>query len=254
MIKFQSFLSSSAGNATFVTDDSVHILVDCGANGKYMTECLRRIGVNPASLSGIFITHEHRDHVTGAGILSRRFNLPIYASRKTWDAMEVIVGSITPENKRIVDGKIKLSSLTVTPFSIPHDAADPLAYSFTSGQEKFTIATDIGHITPELTQNLTGSTSVIIESNHDVKMLSDGPYPYPLKQRILGERGHLSNDTCASFCRELADAGTKSFWLGHLSLENNEPHLAYQATVQALHDCKEKDLSVNVLPRFWLTS
>ncbi len=255
MIKFQSFLSSSAGNATFVTDDTVHLLVDCGAGCNYITECLRRIGVAPESLSGILITHEHRDHIAGAGIFSRKYNIPVYATEKTWAAMENIVGNILPKNRRLTENSLQFGNLTVNSFSIPHDAADPVGYSFISENEKFTIATDLGHITDELLKNLSGSTSVIIEANHDVEMLKTGPYPYFLKQRILGDRGHLSNALCGKLCALLAKTGTKAFWLGHLSEKNNEPMLAYHTVLNAMEEESirlDDGLSLNVLPMHWI--
>ncbi|MBE7022117.1 MAG: MBL fold metallo-hydrolase [Ruminococcaceae bacterium] len=254
-MRFQSFLSGSSGNCTFVTDGTVHILVDCGANGKYITECLRRIGIVPNMLSGILITHEHRDHISGAGILSRRFNLPIYATEKTWEVMADAVGEIKPENYRLTEKEMNIKDLCVRSFSISHDAADPVGYSFLQGQEKLTVATDLGCVDEVLFKQLKGSHSVIIEANHDEEMLQKGPYPYPLKKRISGDRGHLSNTHCGELCVRLAQSGTKSFWLGHLSLENNTPQLAYRTVADAMQEeqlLNSTDLTLNVLPRFWI--
>ena len=176
MIKFQSFVSGSSGNATFVTNDSVSLLVDCGANGKYITECMRRIGADPEQLSGILITHEHRDHIAGAGVLSRKYDLPIFATQKTWDAIGNSIGPVREKNIQIAEPEMTFEGLGVRRFSIPHDALDPVGYSFITDNHKLTIATDLGHVTKELEDNLSGSDTVIIEANHDVEMLKNGFY------------------------------------------------------------------------------
>lgn len=256
MIKFQSFLSGSSGNATFVTNDRASLLVDCGANGKYITECMRRIGAAPEALSGILITHEHRDHIAGAGVFSRKFNVPVYATKKTWEAIGDSLGNICEDNRRLVEAEMEFDGLLVRSFSIPHDAGDPVGYSFLTDQHKFTIATDLGHITNELEENLSGSDSIIIEANHDVEMLKKGRYPFYLKKRILGDLGHLSNENCGKLCARLAKSGTCSIWLGHLSAENNLPQLAYKTVSEILG--KEGisvggGLDLNVLPRYWIT-
>ncbi len=256
MIKFQSFLSGSSGNATFVTDDETSLLVDCGANGKYITECMRRIGAKPEALSGILITHEHRDHISGAGVLSRKFNVPVYATEKTWEAMGDSIGQIREDNRRITEKEMEFEGLFVRSFSIPHDAGDPVGYSFLTPRHKFTIATDLGHITKELEDNLSGSDSVIIEANHDVNMLQNGRYPFYLKKRILGDFGHLSNENCGKLCARLAKSGTCSIWLGHLSSENNLPSVAYETVSRILSQeglSVGGGLSLNVLPRYWIT-
>ncbi len=256
MIQFQSFLSGSSGNCTFVTNGSVHLLVDCGAGGKYITECLRRVGVNPEELSGILITHEHRDHITGAGILSRKYNLPIYATKKTWNAMADAIGQVKEENRRLTEKVMSFGSLSVRSFPIPHDAAAPVGYSFIDGDEKFTIATDMGHVTKDILEALTGSQSVIIEANHDIKLLETGRYPYPLKKRILGEKGHLSNISCGELCAHLVASGTSAIWLGHLSAENNEPNRAYETVLSAIKAATDgkNTVSLNVLPRYWINN
>ncbi len=250
MLKFQSFLSSSSGNATFITDDTVSLLVDCGANGKYITECMRRIGISPIKLSGILVTHEHRDHIAGIGVMSRKYNIPVYATEKTWNAIGDSIGPIRDENRKFVLPELNFGSLSVKSFKIPHDAADPVGYRFESDDQSFTIATDIGHITNELESALIGSDAVIIEANHDEDMLNSGPYPFYLKKRILSDKGHLSNKKCGDFCAKLAETGTSSIWLGHLSSENNTPELAYKTVKLALSE--HTDTMLNVLPKYWI--
>lgn len=257
MIKFQSFLSGSSGNCTYVTNDSAHILVDCGATGKYITQCMERIGAAPERLDAILVTHEHRDHIAGVGVLARKYRIPVYATEGTWQQMEHICGAVPADCRERCrsNGEFRIAGLTVRPFAIPHDAAEPVGYHFCDGDGAFSVATDIGHIGDELLEQLSGSTSVIIEANHDLDMLRTGRYPYPLKRRILGERGHLSNDTCGRLCSMLAQRGTKSFWLGHLSKENNVPALAYDTVKSILQEegwAVGSDVGLNVLPRYWL--
>lgn len=257
MIKFQSFLSGSSGNCTFVTNDDVNILVDCGASGKYITECLNRIDVTPQNIDAILVTHEHRDHTTGVGILSRKYNIPIFANEDTWLGMEPIIGTIKEENRKIIqpDKDFAIHDFVIHPFDIPHDANHPVGYGFCDHDQKFTIATDIGHISDELIGQLAGSDYLILEANHDIDMLRNGRYPYPLKRRILGDKGHLSNEMAAQVCVMLAKTGTKAFWLGHLSEENNLPALAYETVNCMLKEEKiavGSDVSLSVIPRYWL--
>ena len=257
MIKFQSFLSGSSGNCTFVTNSYTKLLVDCGANGRYIEECLDRIGVLPQEIDAILISHGHRDHVSGAGVVSRRFDIPIYASQGTWEEMTSIIGNINTTNTKIIDlnDDTTFGDIKIRPFSIPHDAKGALAYRIETENSKMAIATDIGHISDEIFDNLRGCDFVIIEANHDLEMLRNGRYPYYLKKRIMSDTGHLSNNDCGKLCAMLAKTGTKSFWLGHLSNENNTCTLAYNTVKETLLSSNVNvgsDVCLNVLPRFWL--
>lgn len=257
MVKFQSFLSSSSGNSTFITDDHTNILIDCGATGSYIEKCLRRLGTDGTHLSGIFITHAHTDHIAAAGVLSRKFDLPLYATAGTFSNGMRQIGMVADHNLRTIESEqdISVETLTVHSFSIPHDAEGAVSYTVTDGESKFGIATDSGYITDEILQNLKGCFAVIVESNHDVEMLKRGPYPYPLKKRILGDGGHLSNDMCGQLCAALAKCGTRAFWLGHLSDKNNLPELAYSCVSRVLAEnginvgC---DVALNVIPKYWI--
>ena len=230
MIKFCSLFSGSSGNCIFLGTDEVKILIDAGVSGSKIAGALSEIGENPEDLSAIFVTHEHSDHVSGAGIVSRKYNVPIYATDKTWQAMSQGLGKILPDNKRILEvgSHITLGDMKVKNFRIPHDAADPVAYSFKVGGKMISVATDMGCVTQEIRENITGSDLILLESNHDVEMLQNGSYPYVLKQRILGDRGHLSNIVAADFLTDLALGGTTIFFLGHLIQENNTPECAYE--------------------------
>ena len=241
MIKFCSLFSGSSGNCIFIGTDNSKILIDAGVSGSRIATALQEIGEDPQDLSAIFVTHEHSDHVASVGIISRRYNVPIYATEKTWAAMGKGPGKLQPENVRVIeaDSQLVLGDLQIKNFSISHDAADPVAYTFTCGGRKVSVATDMGYVTDTGRENVMGSDLVLLESNHDVDMLKAGPYPYPLKQRILGQRGHLSNVAAADFLTELALNGTQQIFLGHLSQENNTPECAFETACQML---MERDL------------
>ena len=257
MVKFQSFLSSSSGNSTYITDDNTSILIDCGAAGSYIEKCLNRLGTDGTHLSGVFLTHAHIDHIAAAGVLSRKFGLPLFATAGTFAKGRQQIGMIANDNLRVIapGDDITLGTLTVHAFPIPHDAEGAVSYTVTDGESKFGIATDSGFITDEILQNLTGCDTVIVESNHDVDMLKKGPYPYPLKKRILGDGGHLSNDMCGALCVALAKSGTRAFWLGHLSDKNNLPDLAYSCVSRILAEngiTVGSDVALNVIPKYWI--
>lgn len=253
-MRFCSLYSGSSGNAIFVASDNTRLLVEAGLSAKKIIEALHSIGEKPSEICAILVSHEHSDHIKGAGIMSRRFNLPIYASEGTWKAMERMIGPVLECNKRVFSSyaPFDIGDITVTPFPIPHDANEPVGYSFSSAGRKATIATDIGHISMELLSNFEDSDLLLLESNHDLEMLKIGPYPWPLKKRIAGKHGHLSNDAAGEVVAYMAERGTKRFLLGHLSKENNFPELAYQTVCNVLCErCKEAgaDITVDVALR-----
>lgn len=236
MVKFCSLFSGSSGNSIFVAAGSTRLLIDAGLSAKKIIEALCSIGEKPSELSAILISHEHSDHIKGAGILSRKFNLPIHASEGTWKGMEQLIGPVLESNKVIFASyaPFQIGDIMVTPFPIPHDANEPVGYSFSAAGRKVTVATDIGHINLELLSCMEDSDLLLLESNHDIEMLRVGPYPWHLKRRIAGNRGHLSNDAAGEVIAYMAERGTKHFLLGHLSKENNFPELAYQTVCNAL--------------------
>lgn len=237
MVKFCSLYSGSSGNSIFISSGNTRLLIDAGLSCKKIVQALDSIDESPSSISALLITHEHSDHIRGAGILMRKLGVPLYVNEKTWYAMKKSIGKVSEDLVNIINtGEFfEIGDIIVKSFPIPHDAVDPVAYSFFIGNNKITTATDIGHVTEELYDNLKGSCTVLLESNHDVEMLMVGGYPWPLKKRILGDKGHLSNETCAGLSVELAKSGTKRFVLGHLSKENNFPDLAYQTTYNELN-------------------
>lgn len=237
-MRFCSLFSSSSGNSTFIGSAKTGILIDAGVSTKRLKEALISREIDPASLGGIFITHEHSDHIRGMRILASTYNIPVYATSGTMDFLEEN-GHVTSKFPfEIIDGKgVEIGDIFIRPFSTPHDSADSCGYqiSFSDGQ-KAAIATDTGCVTEKMRENILGCSLVMLESNHDVGMLQNGPYPYYLKRRILSDRGHLSNDSCAEFVKELVSKGTSRVFLGHLSEENNFPDLAYQTCLAALSE------------------
>lgn len=226
MIRFISLISGSSGNASFISDGKTNLLVDCGMSGAKLKQALNSIDALPESITALLITHEHIDHTRGAGVISRRYNIPVFATEGTHRNMDA--GKLAEENINIVKNgtPFELGSIAITPFSIPHDAAEPVGYTFNISGERCAVATDIGRMNDTILDAVKGCKSVILESNHDIEMLRCGSYPFPLKQRILGEFGHLSNDVAAKTALELVKSGTEHIMLGHLSQENNRPEIA----------------------------
>ena len=234
---FCPLYSGSSGNCTYVSDGKTGILIDAGLSGKQIIDALDQIGVLPESLSGIVITHEHSDHVKGAGILSRRFHLPIYANEGTWQGMARQVGAIQPGmNRTFETGRdFYIDGLAVHPFAIPHDANDPVGFRVYAGAHSVATATDMGYVRKEVLEELRGTDMLVFESNHDPDMLLRNPhYTSALKQRILGRRGHLSNEACGKGICALAERDVRHVILGHLSGENNTPELAMDTTLDIL--------------------
>ena len=231
---FCSLYSGSSGNSIFVSSGKTNILIDAGLPGKKIDEALKSIDKNPSSIDGIFVTHEHSDHIKGVGILSRKYDIPIYANDKTWSAMESSLGKIKEHNIKIMDRRsvVHIGDLDVKSFVTPHDAIAPVGYTITNKNKKVSIATDFGVFTREIYDNIKESDVILLESNHDVNMLQVGIYPYYLKQRILGQKGHLSNDNAGRLLGEILHDDMKAVMLGHLSKENNYEALAL-ATVCA---------------------
>jgi len=236
MITLVSLFSGSSGNAIYVTNNNTKILVDAGLSGKRIEEALFSIGEDIRDVQAILISHEHMDHIMGAGVLARRFGIPVYANKRTWDNMYGVLKNIKPECIRVFNtgDNFCIGDIEIHTFRTPHDAVEPVGFSFLHKGKKITIATDMGHMNSTLLSCLEGCDMILIESNHDIEMLKMGRYPWPLKKRILGDTGHLCNDTAAQVVAYLAKRGTKKFLLGHLSKENNFPELAFETVRNAL--------------------
>jgi phosphoribosyl 1,2-cyclic phosphodiesterase len=227
--------SGSSGNAILISSGTTRILVDAGVSGRRLEEALRSVDQDARDLQGILITHEHSDHIQGAGILSRKHNIPVYATAPTWEACADKLGNVQSRLTRVI-GKsgFYIDDLFIEPYDIPHDAADPVGYCICAGARKVAVATDLGYFPKAVEMKLQSCDLVLLESNHDVTMLHTGRYPRALKERIKSRRGHLSNDDAADAAVRLACAGVSSILLGHLSRENNSEQLAFRTVTDAL--------------------
>lgn len=235
---FCSLYSGSSGNSMFITSDRAKILIDAGLPGKKIDEALKAIDEETKNIDGIFITHEHSDHIKGVGVISRKYDIPIYANADTWSSMEGSLGKIKEHNIKVIDKRsvTEIGDLNIKAFNIPHDASGPMGYTVSDGKKNISVATDFGTFTREIYDNVKDSEVILLESNHDVNMLKFGPYPYQLKRRILSEIGHLSNDDCGNAIVELVKCGNnKKIILGHLSNTNNQPDLAYATVLDVLN-------------------
>lgn len=234
---FCPLFSGSSGNALFIGAGNTRILIDAGMPGRAIAGALNEIGVLPETLSAIAVTHEHSDHIKGVGILSRKYHLPVYANERTWNAMARAVGEIEPRNRRFFeDGEdFYIGDLALLPFSIPHDAADPVGYRVFYGGRSVATATDMGFVRKDVLNTLSGVDVLLLESNHDPELLMMNPhYSMYLKQRILGRHGHLSNADSAEALLSLYETGVRQVLLGHLSQENNTPELALLTATERL--------------------
>jgi len=236
MSRFCSLFSSSSGNCTYIASASTGILIDCGVSAKRIENALKSREIAPKFLKGIFVTHEHRDHISGIKIFASRYNIPVFSTEGTLLEMEksdILTGKFNADV--ISYNGMEIGDIFIKPFKTPHDTPESCGYTLKMPDErKISVTTDIGHITDEITRNITGSDLILLESNHDIGMLQNGPYPYLLKRRILSDYGHLCNEKCAETVVNLLKTGTSRFFLGHLSEQNNLPDLAFQTAFNAL--------------------
>lgn len=234
---FCPLFSGSSGNALFIGAGDTRILIDAGMPGKAIEGALRQIGILPETLSAIAVTHEHSDHVKGVGILSRKYHVPVYANERTWNAMVRSIGEIQPRDRRIFEDEADfyIGDLCLYPFSIPHDAAAPVGYRVFYGGRSVATATDMGYMQKKVLKILSGVDVLLLESNHDPDLLMQNPhYSLYLKQRILSNHGHLSNEASAQALLQLYETGVRQVLLGHLSGENNTPELALSTATEKL--------------------
>lgn len=252
MFKFCSLYSGSSGNSLFVETDNTKILVDAGVSCKKIETALNDINVDPKSLDGILVTHEHIDHVQSLGSFSKKFDLPVFVNQETLDNMPKQRDKIADKNIKLfkVNDKFEIGDLIIKPFSIPHDAVNPCGFNIYNNNNKISIATDIGHMTNSILKNLEESLFVMLEANYDPEVLKCSPYPFSLKSRIAGPTGHLSNEIAGKTISYLIQSGLKNAMLGHLSKESNFPELAYQTVVDELISSNNQDnLILNVASR-----
>ena len=246
--------SGSSGNSIYISCGGVKLLVDAGVAAARIEGELREIGVSIDDIDAILVTHEHVDHVRGLGVLCRRHHLPVYANEGTWN------GILQKENgipvtcmRTFYTGEdFYIGGMNVYPFTIPHDAMEPVGYAFDCQGMRCGVATDIGHISDTWLEAISGCQALVLEANHDIEMVERGPYPMRLKKRILGRNGHLNNGDCAKALLTLAQRGTRAVFLSHLSADNNLPELAYNTVCEALCRagyCVGDDISVAVSRR-----
>ena len=236
-LQFSILASGSSGNCTYIESKQKRIIVDVGLSGKKIEALFQSINRDIRQVDAIFVTHEHKDHVHGVGVLSRRYNLPIYANHATWLAMEPMLGPIAKENKRYIEPGtlLEFGDLDVLSYQVSHDAADPQFYAFQKGKRQFVMLTDTGYLPDRLRGQLKNADAYLIESNHEIEMLRYGAYPWSLKQRILSDKGHLSNEDGALAIRDLMGPKSKHIYLGHLSRDNNTKQLALDTVTRVLN-------------------
>lgn len=243
-LEFCSLSSGSSGNCQYIATENVKILIDSGLSGKRVENFLKGIDVDPSSIDCILVTHEHKDHTKGVGILSRRYDLPIYANTNTWRAMEKDLGNIKDKNilEFKTDEGFEFKDLAILPFKVSHDSSEPVGFAFYHKNKKVSYLTDTGYVSDDVKKRIRNSNLLVIESNHDVEMLKVGGYPWFLKKRVLSSEGHLSNETAGKIIAEILTGREEDVLLAHLSKENNFPELAYQTVVNIV---SEKGIKVN---------
>lgn len=228
--------SGSTGNSLYLETDKKRILVDAGLSGKKVVSLLAEVGKKPEDLDAILVTHEHVDHIKGVGVLARKYNLDVYANEGTWQAMDQALGKLAPEQKHIfkMGTTMTLGDMDIESFGVSHDAVQPQFYRFYRNNKSFAMLTDTGYCSDYLRGVIKGADAYLIESNHDLEMLRMGAYPWSLKQRILGDKGHLSNEDGALVMTDVITDNTKRIYLGHLSKENNLVELAHMTVEETL--------------------
>ena len=236
MLKFASLYSGSSGNCLYVETENTKILIDAGVSLKKIEKGLDNLNVDAKDLDGVIVTHEHIDHIQSIGNLSKKFDIPVFANQKTFDAMPKQTEKLSDKNKKKIniDEKFMIGDIEILPFSIPHDAADPCGFTLFSNNKKISIATDIGHMTGDIVKQIDGSEFVLLEANYDTEVLKYTKYPFKLKERIAGPTGHLSNKMAGQTINYLINSGLKKAMLGHLSKESNFPELAYQTVIDEI--------------------
>lgn len=255
MAFFCSLCSGSSGNCTLVGCGGAAVLIDAGMSARGIKAALLELGLGPGQIAALFITHEHSDHIRGLPMLASRWGLPVYASPGTIEGILSTYPELPRENLQALPAgrTVEIAGMSVCAFKTPHDSLESTGYRLhTPDGRGLAVCTDLGYVTGEVMQNLTGCDAVVLESNHDVSMLKSGRYPYFLKKRILSDHGHLSNDGCAAVLPELVQSGTKRIMLAHLSADNNRPELAEQVSVEALAAAgleRGRDYQLEAAPR-----
>ncbi len=251
MSRFCALFSGSSGNCTYIGEGNTHILIDAGVSARRISCELSNIGIEPNSISAIFVTHEHNDHICGLHTFAKKHNVPIFMSQGTAEALEKLPNISCGLNINVINGAVDLGDIEVQRFATSHDCDGSSGFRIKLGYRDFAVCTDTGIVTDEIRTALKGCELVLLESNHDINMLNKGPYPPSLKRRILSNTGHLSNASCAEELPKLLKSGTIRFILGHLSRQNNTPKAAYDSanSILTLSGFTEgMDYMLNVAP------
>ncbi|MBQ8845479.1 MAG: MBL fold metallo-hydrolase [Clostridia bacterium] len=220
--------SGSDGNITYIESESTKLIVDMGLSCSDVVSRLELIKVDPKDINAIIISHEHSDHIKGVDVFSNRYSIPVYAHENVWNGLDKKLKKVDSKNRKIFYDIFYINDIEIIPVEVPHDVPC-FGFSFKNNNKKISILTDLGHTTNRILDSVRGSQLIYLEANYDRKMLAEGTkYPLALKRRISGPNGHLSNDDCAEFIKELTLSGTRQIVLSHLSEENNEPELAYE--------------------------
>jgi phosphoribosyl 1,2-cyclic phosphodiesterase len=235
-MRYSVLASGSTGNSFFIGTEETRLLVDVGLSAKKIENLLKQIGEHPDRLTGILITHEHSDHIRGLGVLARRYNLPIYCNQATWRELERMIGEIDSSQVHFFQTgeRHRFGDLIVESFGISHDAAEPMGFIFHHNEKKLSFVTDLGYVSDKIKSVIYNSDVFIMEANHDVAMLRMSSYPWSIKRRILGDSGHLSNESSAEALIDVVGPSTERVYLAHLSKENNMIDLARMTVTQIL--------------------
>ena len=256
-MKFCSIASGSSGNCIYAGSASTSVLIDAGISGRRIEQGLNELELATSDMDGILVTHEHADHIKGLGVLARRYGIPIYGTEGTLSAIReaAAVGKIPETLMRPVaaDRMFSIGDLAIHPFAVSHDAAEPVGYRIEHNGKACAVATDMGCYDDYIIRRLKGLDVLLLESNHDVHMLEAGRYPYYLKRRILGERGHLSNETAGQLLSLVLHDSIREIFLGHLSRENNYEALAFETVCDEVtlgdNPYQSKDFHIQIAHR-----
>ena len=256
-IKFLSLASGSSGNCYYLTDGKTSILIDGGVGIRTVKKIFKEYSIDINEVKAVFVTHDHADHIKAVGHLAGKHNLPIYTTKEIHEGIQksyCMTEKLSEQHKRFINkGEVvKVDSLEITCFAVPHDSTDNVGYCIKIGGKYFTLITDIGRITPTITQYVQNSDYLVMEANYDMTMLANGPYPTHLKERIASGNGHLCNKELARFIADNYTSRLKNLWLCHLSKDNNHPELAMKTVESALNEKKiavGKDINVVALRR-----
>ena len=230
--------SGSKGNAVYVSDGTTSVLFDAGLSGKEMERRLTSRKISPTSINAIVVSHEHSDHIQGVGVLARRYGIPVYINRQTHEAAKTTLKTISESIHFDCGYTFSINDMVIHPFSISHDARDPAGFTIQGRNAKLGIATDLGIATAMVREHLKGCDILIVEANHDRQMLTQGPYPWALKQRVKSRSGHLSNEEARDLLADVACEKLKHVILAHLSETNNTREKALSVVDRALNGRK----------------